>query len=186
MIYLEIKEIPEIGTSSRLISITFLDNLFYISKLDYPMEFIRNIVSVKELWEEMKYRNLGPKNRAYYLKICTLDEENLLKINGRKNLSKESIKRYLLQRIENIKFKVRACNPEFIDDLDFMTEEIGEFQNEYCLFSEEFEYNFGINLSKKFEEIFSEAEISIRHLDSVELTMIMEVFQIVQSKEVII
>lgn len=68
MIHLEIQEIPELGTGSRLISITFLDSLYYISNPN-PIEFTINIVSIEELWKEMKDRNLGPAEIPCYLKI---------------------------------------------------------------------------------------------------------------------
>lgn len=74
-----------------------------------------------------------------------------------------------------------------MDELDFMTELIEEAgRSSNCLFCGKLDYHFDIDLSKEFDDIFSKTEIAIQCLNFVEITSMMNLFQIVQNKKVII
>lgn len=71
-----------------------------------------------------------------------------------------------------------------MDELTELIEEAGRSSN--CLFRGKLDYHFDIDLSKEFDDIFSKAEIAIQCLNFVEITSMMNLFQIVQNKKVVI
>lgn len=178
MIEIRTEWIPEFGKSDVLTELRLTDYKYLVTekKLIEKKILENKIVTIGELWNFIKESKLERGTDYYSLGFCTFTHHKPW--NRHKRISKHQIGSLLIsfkyfseKQFEDFSFFIRSGKEE-IDETD-------------QFYKEELPYFYNINLSKLFCDIYSDSDLRpVMFTD--EVLLLAQIFQIVQSEEIII